>query len=94
MTLVSLTVILKEAMLERLLKIMCVIIIENFECTYIYYVHIIIQKEKIESLDVYRVTNALMACQDYMKMKDVRELIYAIVVNLNCTCRMNVVLSA
>ena len=58
--------------------------------------HIIIQKEKIESLDVYRVTNALMACQDYMKMKDVRELLcnYAIVVNLNCTCRMNVVLSA
>ena len=31
----------------------------------------IIQEQKIRDLDVCRVTNVLMACQDYMKKTDV-----------------------
>ena len=33
--------------------------------------YIFVQKRKIENLDVCKVTNVLMACQNYMKDKDV-----------------------
>ena len=65
--------ILKETMLKRLLKIMYVIINNNYNsddildtCAYIF-----VQEQKIEGLDVSRVTDVLMVCQNYMKDKDV-----------------------
>ena len=69
------------------------ILIVMVECTYL---HMFIQEQKIMDLDVYGVTDVLMACQDYMKKKDVRDLFCndTITVNCNCTCRMSVVLSA
>ena len=51
-------------------------------CSYMY---VFMQVQKIGGLDVYRVTNVLMACQDYMKKIDVRDYFVKILILLNLT---------
>ena len=73
-------------------------IIENYVMNIIInnvYIHVyIIQEQKIKELDVCRVTDVLMACQDYMKKKDVSCFNNITSVNYNYAYRMNAVLSA